>query len=94
MFIRDTLVVFNPVPREALPVVEDNNIRERMPWLFGGEKWVNMPSGWGHPYECLDPQQRQSIAHQIRSGRKTKAQMMEHWGVSLKTINKVLQDTQ
>ena len=73
---------------------EDNNIRERMPWLFGGEKWVNMQPGWGHPYECLDGQQRLSIARQIRSGRKTKAQMMEHWGVSLKTINKVLQDTQ
>lgn len=73
-------------------MVEDNNIRERMPWLFGGEKWVNMPSGWGHPYACIESTQCHKIARDIRSGATTKGAMMAHWGVSLKVINKILQD--
>ena len=73
-------------------MVEDNNIRERMPWLFGGDKWVNKPSGWGHPYECLDSQQCTQIARLIRGNKATRREMVAHWGVSLKTIDKVLAD--
>lgn len=73
-------------------LVEDNNIRERMPWLFGGEQWVNKPSGWGHPYGCIDPAGRTSIANDYRRGRRTISGLAEHWGVSTGIVRKILHD--
>ena len=73
-------------------MVDDNNIRERMPWLFGGEKWVNKPSGWGHPYACIESTQCHVIARNIRAGKTTTKLMSEHWGVSPSTIAKILRD--
>ena len=73
-------------------MVEDNDIRERMPWLFGGEKWINKPPGWGHPYECLDGHQCRSIARKLRSNKAGYREIKAQWGVSNVTIDKILQD--
>lgn len=69
-----------------------NGIREKMPWIFGGEKWANMPSGWGDPYGCIDPAGRNHIRTNYAKGKMTKAELAEHWGVSPAIISKILRD--
>ena len=73
-------------------MVEDNDIRTRMPWLFGGEKWVNKPSGWGHPYACIENAQCHQIANAVRTGKSTRSAIIEHWGIDNKVLNAILRD--